>query len=347
MIATRASRAHHLLRSTGGRAALALIGTFVFGMLFIGSYVGALHDPRPRAIPLGVVAPPALTTRLSEALPGFRLRAEPSVGAARTAVEKQDLDGALVFSRDGVRLFTSSAASVQVALTLERTGRALAARERVPLSVQDLRPLPKGDSRGLSPFYLALGWVVAGYLGATLLGILSPLGGRSRRAVGAHIGALGAFAVAVGVGGALISDPILGALGGHFAALAGLGALVVAASALSTLGMQSLLGLGGTALVLVAYVALGNPASGGPAAPGLLPSFWRALGPVLPPGAGTDAVRGAVYFGGSGIGGALLVLTLYTLFGAALALAVGGRQSPLSVAALTGEARQVRSQDPY
>ena len=69
---------------------------------------------------------------------------------------------------------------------------------------------------------------------------------------------------------------------------------------------------------------LGNPSAGG-AYPGpLLPPFWRAIGPWLPPGAGTSAVRGLVYFDGAGTTSPLLVLAAYAVVGAAVAGAFAG-----------------------
>jgi uncharacterized membrane protein YuzA (DUF378 family) len=42
----------------------------------------------------------------------------------------------------------------------------------------------------------------------------------------------------------------------------------------------------------------------------------------LPPGAGTTAVRGIVYFDNAGVGGPLLVTLVYAVIGAAALLAV-------------------------
>jgi hypothetical protein len=62
------------------RATLLIVGVIALQLLFIASYVGALHDPKPKDVPFAVVAPgPAAAqavTRLNhlppntDALPG-------------------------------------------------------------------------------------------------------------------------------------------------------------------------------------------------------------------------------------------------------------------------------------
>jgi hypothetical protein len=56
-----------------------------------------------------------------------------------------------------------------------------------------------------------------------------------------------------------------------------------------------------------------------------LPGFWRAIGGLLPPGAGVDLTRTTLYFDGARIVGPLLVLIAWAVIGGAVALALGGR----------------------
>jgi hypothetical protein len=73
-------------------------------------------------------------------------------------------------------------------------------------------------------------------------------------------------------------------------------------------------------------VVLGNPSAGGAYPYPLLPPFWRAIGPWLPPGAGTSALRGIVYFGDAGVVGPVVVLASYALLGAVVTLVAAGRR---------------------
>jgi hypothetical protein len=54
--------------------------------------------------------------------------------------------------------------------------------------------------------------------------------------------------------------------------------------------------------------------------------FWAAIGRWLPPGAGTDAVRGLVYFPGAGVGQACLVLAGYAAVGLVATMLGAGRR---------------------
>jgi hypothetical protein len=56
-----------------------------------------------------------------------------------------------------------------------------------------------------------------------------------------------------------------------------------------------------------------------------VPGLWSTIGGVLPPGASVDLSRSALFFDGSRIVGAILVLVGWAAFGTALALAFGGR----------------------
>jgi hypothetical protein len=79
---------------------------------------------------------------------------------------------------------------------------------------------------------------------------------------------------------------------------------------------QTLFGMIGTLIVIVVFVVFGAPAAGGSVARPFLPSFWGTIGPYLPPGAGTTAVRNTIYFDGNGIGKSLIVLAAYLVAGA-------------------------------
>ena len=72
---------------------------------------------------------------------------------------------------------------------------------------------------------------------------------------------------------------------------------------------------------MLVFVILGNPSAGGAYQTSLLPPFWRWISNALPNGAGTDTVRRIVYLGSNGITGHLVVIALYVVLGAAVALA--------------------------
>ena len=101
----------------------------------------------------------------------------------------------------------------------------------------------------------------------------------------------------------LVAGPLLGAIPtDKFFVLWALFAFVMLAVAWAAAALQALFGPAGTLIVIVVFVIFGAPAAGGSVPRPFLPSFWGTIGPYLPPGAGTTAVRNTIYFGGNGIG---------------------------------------------
>jgi uncharacterized phage infection (PIP) family protein YhgE len=96
--------------------------------------------------------------------------------------------------------------------------------------------------------------------------------------------------------------------------------LFVLAIGLPIAAFQAIFGIAGTAIGALLFLVIGNPASGGSSAPELLPGFWRILSQILPPGAAVTSMRDVVYFNGHGSTRALIVLAVYTVLGAGVAL---------------------------
>ncbi|MFI7358811.1 DUF3533 domain-containing protein [Streptomyces avidinii] len=311
------------------RAALLLLGVLVLQVAFITSYIGAFHHPVPSGIPIAVTAPRAQVAEQSAKqlgdLPGKPL--DPHVvgteAAATAQVRNRDADGALIVDPGGKtdRLLVASGAGASLSQALaEIVGRAESARGRA-VRIVDVAPAYAGDARGLSSFYLVIGWCVGGYLCAAILAISA--GARPANAARAviRLSALLVYAIAAGLLGAVIAGPVLDALPGSIWGLWGLGTLVVFAVGAITLALQGLAGVIGIGLAILLVVVFGNPSAGGAYPYPLLPPFWSAIGPALPPGAGTYAARSLTYFKGNGAGGPMLVLAAWAVVGAAVTLA--------------------------
>jgi hypothetical protein len=164
-----------------------------------------------------------------------------------------------------------------------------------------------------------------GYIGATLIGVIGIPRSRSRERGAARIGALAGFAVVGGILSVVMLRVSFDVFSGHVLALCMIAALTIFASGTATAGIQAAAGPAGTGLVILVFVILGNAASGGPFARPLLPGLWRTIGGVLPPGASVDLTRAALFFDGSRITGAILVLAGWTAVGILLVIAFGGR----------------------
>ena len=220
------------------------------------------------------------------------------------------------------------------------------ARQHRSLTVVDLAPAPQTkDFDGLSSFYLAVGWCVGGYLCASLLTISAGAKPSNRRRAAIRTGAMALYAIAGGILGAVIVGPVLGALPGSVWGMAGLGALVVFSVGMLTLALEALTGIIGIGLAVLVVVIAGNPSAGGAFPWPMLPPFWRAIGPWLPPGAGTWTARSIAYFHGNAVVTSLLVLSAYAVAGAAVTLLftlrrpAGTRRLPVSSRPFPGRAR--------
>ncbi|WP_189537067.1 DUF3533 domain-containing protein [Streptomyces roseolilacinus] len=311
------------------RAALLVVGVLALQLLFIASYVGALHDPRPTDVPFGVVAPGAAAERTADrlaALPGDPLdpRVLSDEAEARRRIVNREIDGALVLDPAGGTdtLLVASGGGTVLATALERIATEVERPRQRAVRTVDVAPASARDFDGLSAFYLVVGWCVGGYLLASILAISA--GSRpanTRRAI-IRLAVLALSALLGGLGGAIIVGPVLGALPGSIAALWGLGALVVFSVGAITLALQALTGVVGIGLAVLLIVIAGNPSAGG-AFPGpMLPDFWRAIGPGLPPGAGTWAARSLAYFRGNAVSGPLQVLSVWAVAGTVVTLVV-------------------------
>ncbi|MFD8994060.1 YhgE/Pip domain-containing protein [Streptomyces abikoensis] len=310
-----------------GRAAALVIGVLVLQLAFVASYVGAFHSPKPKDIATGVVAPGPLGDQLVkklDALPGHPLdpRTVPDEARARAEIGTRELDAALVVHPRGTTdtLLVAGGAGASLAQAAEAVLTRAERAEGRALRVVDTAPAAAGDARGLSAFYLVVGWCVGGYLCAAILAISAGARPANVHRAVIRLAALAVYALAAGLLGTVIAGPVLGALPGGILGLWGLGALVVFAVGSLTLALQGLAGVVGIGLAIAIVVVLGNPSAGGAYPYPLLPPFWRAIGPALPPGAGTWSARSLAYFRGNALTGPLLVLSAWAVAGTAATL---------------------------
>jgi hypothetical protein len=186
--------------------------------------------------------------------------------------------------------------------------------------VIDAVPLQPGDPKGLSLQQIVLGTIIGGFMMGVLTAQLA-LGEALWRRVAAYLG----FGLAFGLLGALVLDPLLGVLTGHFFVVSACIGVTALAIATSVGALARLLGQPGLPLAALAFLIVGNPSAGASAPTEFLPGFYRAVGPWLPPNADASALLGSTYFDAP-LRWPLLVLAAWIVVPGALLIAVDRRR---------------------
>ncbi|GIE91034.1 ABC transporter permease [Actinoplanes regularis] len=321
---------------TVGRA-VALLTVIISVLLTAFSWPSvrsSVHD-----VPIAVAGPSAATDQvraaLEQRLPGaFDISTVADTAAAEQLIRDREVYGAIDVSAGNPQVITATAASAAIAQTLQNVGAALSQSHAqdagTPAAVRDLVALPADDPRGAGLAAGALPLVLGGILTAVLLTRL--VRGTGRRITGAL-----AFAVTGGLAMAAILQFWLGSLDGSYLANTGAIALTIAATSLTILGLESLLGYAGFGIGAATMMLVGNPLSGTSTAPQMLPGWSGPLGQLLPPGAGGQLLRSTAFFDGHGAAHSIIVLSAWLAAGVVLC-AIGGlrsRQRPASPTADT------------
>ena len=311
-------------RLTGVPLLIVALGVVLFVQaLFVLSYIGALHDPKPHDVAFGVVgaSPLPIVVRKQFSLKTTRYSSE---SAALTAIDQRKIDGAFIGGPAGAKLIVVPAASAAGAAALTTAFTAAAAALRQKIEIVPAYPLPPGDANGAMSFFVVMALIVGGYLSSTIALAFGGRTTRRRRLVSLALAS---------VIGALLTDTLAGpGLGAvptsKFLVLWALFTFVMMAVAFATSALQTVFGAAGTLVVVIVFVIFGAPASGGTVPTPYLPGLWRTFGPYLPAGAGTTAVRNTIYFDGNAITKSLIVLAAYLVVGAVAVIVIRQRRPP-------------------
>ncbi|MFH8375704.1 ABC transporter permease [Streptomyces cyaneofuscatus] len=283
--------------------------------LFAGSYTYAMANPTPHRIPAALVTQPevergeAFVTGMEKALDAsLELREYPDVADARRALDEQKVFAIVRASDNGVALDVAGASGPSVAELLGKAGLEVGDATGAEVTVRDVKPLQRGDPRGLALFYISLAAVIMGFLGAIQLSVHAHgLNPAERIAFTAAYALLGGFAIAAAV------DWWLGAVDLPFTQ-----SWLILAFTMFTSGMvftmfNTLMGRWAMIPTWGVMVLLGNPSSGGAVSWPLLPSALGHIGRWLPPGASVNAQHTAVYYQGHQFLFPYLVLAAWAL----------------------------------
>jgi hypothetical protein len=290
---------------------------------FTALYVTAFHAPRPKGVDVGVVGTGAQASTLQTALDAaargaFDVERFATEAGARGALLDTRVQAVLIPDVPRERVLVAQA--IGLAPT-QAAGEAL--RRAAPdATVEDVRPLPPGDRRGLSSLFTVVGTLIPSMVFGVLLSVFGrPLPARARWLAVLAYSAGAGFVVAFTV------DVLIGALDGHFlgmAAVAGLLALAVSAAAH---GLGHLGGGPGIVTAVLLLLLLGVSSAGGAVGYEFEPGFYGALSQLLPPGAALTAVRNVEYFDWAATLAPIAVLAVWAAGGVAFGL-LGERFGP-------------------
>ena len=291
---------------------------------FTALYVAAFHAPRPKGLDVGVVGAPSEAALFQGALDerdrgAFDVRRYDTEAQARSALLHTDIHGVLMPGVPRGRVLVAQA--IGVAPT-ETVAGALRAAAGGPVTVQDLRPLPARDRRGLSSLFMVIGTLIP----SIVFGVLLSVFGR-RLPARVRWSAVLAYAMLAGVVVAFNVDVLVGAFDGELLGVAAVAALLALAVSAAAHGLGHLGGERGIVLAILLLMLLGVSSAGGAVTYQLEPGFYGAISQLLPPGAALTAVRNVEYFDWSATLAPLLVLGVWAVGGLLLGL-LGERYGP-------------------
>ncbi|KQR99935.1 hypothetical protein ASG12_04040 [Williamsia sp. Leaf354] len=310
MAAEASTTRAHITRTVVIAAAL----TAALSILLLAFALPGVHST-PSDIRVGVVGSPTATAAIERPVDtaqsgAFDFSRPASEADARTAIERRDLDGALIVGGNGIRTLVTTAGSPSVATLVETLGNQVAQRSGSTSTVVDVRGFGGGDPKGVGLAAGALPLALGGWIGALVIMMTVR---RPRALVITTV-------VFAGVGGLALTAIlrfVLGTFDGRFWPTAAAAMLGIAATAFGVIGLRTLLGAAGLGIAGVALIVLGNPLSGLTSSPELLPAPWGAIGQYLPPGATGTLLRNTVFFDGHATTHPIVVLSAWLLIGLA------------------------------
>jgi hypothetical protein len=293
----------------------ALVVTLV-SAVFIVAFIGGLHAPGPRSVPIGVVGSPAQAARLdatlSHQVPGaFTTGSYPTEAAARTAIDRRTVDAAVVPGPTAQRLLVAEAVSAAETNDIIKVFQAGAAKAHVALTVQDIRPLHTGDPQGLALLFFVVALLAPSLVFGNML--ITRIGTRLNEF--RHLAMIALYAVIVAAVALAIADAGIGALTGAPWGIFGIGVLLAFATAVMGAATTRWAGSIAYAVLLLLYVPVGISSAGSTLGPRMITQWYANLGKALPPGAAQPAVRNVTYFSSNAIIDPLLILSAWALAG--------------------------------
>ncbi|CEA07282.1 ABC-2 family transporter protein [Arthrobacter saudimassiliensis] len=296
-------------------AALAFFPLAMVSMM-LSFMLGAMYQPAPRDMPVAVVGATAEQAKqavsgLEQNMPGvFELSALESAEEAREQVQDRTVAAAYILpsaQAPSPTLVTNEAAGMSQHQVVTQVFTQVAAGQQMQLATDNVAPLKDSDSTGTVTMYIAMGWIMAGFMIIVVGANAAPMSRPLRRLLPIVAG----WSVFMAAFLWVIADVFVGAIDGHFWPLFGAGAVTIFCVAMFTTVFERLIGLLAILPVIAVLMFLGVPASGGAMSIYMEPEIFRTLHGVLPMPAAVESVRSILYFGGDTVGSHLLTVGIW------------------------------------
>ncbi|MFF1304233.1 ABC transporter permease [Streptomyces sp. NPDC058307] len=303
---------------------------FLMVTMMYATYMGTMHSPKTRDMPVAVVGSGAV----AEAVVGELASVQDGALDARLVADRskalellkdREVAGVLQIPADGAteaNLYTAQGAGAAQAGMVKQLLVPVAAGHDWTTKAEDVAPLPAGDSAGIVMLLAAIAMMLVGYV---------PLGGMTAAlphllALRRFLPLLAGWAVVTSTLTWLILGPVVGAIDGHYLEFVGVALLATSAVALGQLLLVKV--IGGLAVLpgMLMWVVFGVPSSNLAMSIHSMPGFFGFLHDVLPMPAAGEALRSIFYFGGRGVGPHLLTLGVWLVAALALAFLVERRK---------------------
>lgn len=311
---------------------------FPLGMvvMMISAMLGAMSSPAPADMPIAIVGSSVTQAQqavngLDEKMPGlFDLRALDSVAEANAQVQGRTVTAAFIIpsaENPVATLVTNQAGGSSAQQVVTNVFGQMAAAQKVELVQNELAPLHSNDTMGSVSLYLAMGWMLAGFM-IIIVGASAAPASRPLRRLVPIVAAWSVFISAVLW---LIAAPITGSVDGHFFQLWGVGAIAVFCVAMFSAVIERLIGMLSIIPVIGILMLIGVPASGGGLSVYMEPEIFRVLHGILPMPAGVEAVRSILYFGGDIVAHQLLTFGIWGVGSLILLVIIDAIKPPRTV----------------
>lgn len=302
--------------------------------MMISFMLGAMGSPAPKDMPVTVVG--SSTEQAKDTIADFEknmgedmfdFTASTNEDEARALVEDREEVAALVLPTETnpeFVLIANEAGNNSAFRVVAQVFDQVASAQGMDFNVDDVAPLPDRDKNGVTVLYMAMGWILAGFMVVIVGANANPWSRPLKRMVPL----MAIYAPFMSLVVALIAGPITGAVEGHFAQLWGAGILAIFSIAMFAMVFERLIGMLAIIPVIGTLMFAGMPASNGAISEYMTPTFFSTLHDFLPMPAAVETIRSIIYFDSDVVTEHLQVLALWGLVSLALVFLVDSIKPP-------------------